>query len=235
MNNHERIPWISSHPVDVKRGTFIGEMSRLAMLSSNSSHYLDAIVELKNLYLGRGYPQPLVDTWIKNNMQQRWKNRLEERVEEHATLFTLKSQYNDAWLNVNAHQLLKSITDPWVEWQYAFENNLLGKEGQLPFNRGDFVRILNEWFPDYLMERSPQGNLGLTATWERSPVVKRVQHSDGSNVCLIGLNVAELIGSNTRLLVSRKRNRNLADLTNSWRRSLIYSEILDQDGLRTPL
>ena len=33
-SHQERIPWISHHPLDVKRGTFIGEMSRLATLCS---------------------------------------------------------------------------------------------------------------------------------------------------------------------------------------------------------
>ena len=35
-SHQERIPWISHHPFDVKRGTFIGEMSRLATLSSQN-------------------------------------------------------------------------------------------------------------------------------------------------------------------------------------------------------
>ncbi|MFL4368795.1 hypothetical protein, partial [Enterobacter asburiae] len=34
LNHKERIPWASHHPKDVKKGTYIGEMSRLATLSS---------------------------------------------------------------------------------------------------------------------------------------------------------------------------------------------------------
>ena len=38
-NSMQRIPWASHHPLDVKRGTFIGEMSRLATLCSRSEYY----------------------------------------------------------------------------------------------------------------------------------------------------------------------------------------------------
>ena len=50
-NYQERVPWISHHPLDVKRGTFIGEMSRLATLSITLSVYKDAIRGLVALYI----------------------------------------------------------------------------------------------------------------------------------------------------------------------------------------
>ena len=37
-SHQERIPWISHHLLDVKCGTYIGEMSRLATLCSKPSH-----------------------------------------------------------------------------------------------------------------------------------------------------------------------------------------------------
>src|SRR5580693_4225417 len=55
-NSQERIPWISAHPYDVKRGTFLGEMSRLATLSSKVEHYSAAMRGLVTLYIHRGYP-----------------------------------------------------------------------------------------------------------------------------------------------------------------------------------
>ena len=48
-SHQERIPWISHHPLDVKRGTIIGEMSRLAMLSSQVSDYKDSMKSLAAL------------------------------------------------------------------------------------------------------------------------------------------------------------------------------------------
>ena len=55
-NHQERIPWISAHPYDVKRGTFLGEMSRMAVLSSKEEHYNEALRGLVSLYIHRGYP-----------------------------------------------------------------------------------------------------------------------------------------------------------------------------------
>lgn len=66
-SHQERIPWISSHPLDVKRGTFIREMSRLALLCSLHSHYIDAISSLQGIYVKRGYPQNLITNWMTNN------------------------------------------------------------------------------------------------------------------------------------------------------------------------
>ena len=59
MNHRERIPWTSAHPKDVKKGTFTGEMSRLAVLSSKPEHYLEAIADLQNLYIACRYPTNL--------------------------------------------------------------------------------------------------------------------------------------------------------------------------------
>ena len=50
-NHQERVPWISHHPFDVKRRTFIGEMSRLATLSSTHDAYLEALRSLGGLYV----------------------------------------------------------------------------------------------------------------------------------------------------------------------------------------
>ena len=74
-NNLERIPWASHHPTDVKKGTFIGEMSRLATLSSKPEHYLEALKDLASLYVVRGYPVNLVKHWLKEYTAIRWRSK----------------------------------------------------------------------------------------------------------------------------------------------------------------
>ena len=69
-SHQERIPWISHHPLDVKRGTFIGEMSRLATSSSQVSDYKDSIQSLTALYITHGYPSDLVFHWLKDNITE---------------------------------------------------------------------------------------------------------------------------------------------------------------------
>ena len=65
-NHLERISWISHHPFDVKRGTFLGEMSRMASLCSSRELYNEAIHELQGLYIARGYPRGVI-----TNLDQR--------------------------------------------------------------------------------------------------------------------------------------------------------------------
>ena len=75
-NHLERIPWISHHPQDVKRGTFIGELSRLAVLSSTLSVYVESVQELVALYRKRGYPDDLLEIGSGNTCQNVGKRGL---------------------------------------------------------------------------------------------------------------------------------------------------------------
>lgn len=120
-NHQERIPWISAHPYDVKRGTFLGEMSRLATLSSRLDHYLAAMRGLVALYIRRGYPADEVHKWLYSNLSKRWKQRLEVHDPNRASnngadVLVLKTQYNLAWNYFNAHELGNVIFGYWREW-----------------------------------------------------------------------------------------------------------------------
>jgi len=64
-----------SHPLDVKRGTYIGEMSRLATLCSLHSHYIDAIKGLWFLIYRTRLPVEPDYNWTKSNIVGRWQNR----------------------------------------------------------------------------------------------------------------------------------------------------------------
>jgi hypothetical protein len=50
LNHLERILWTSHHPKDIKKGTFIGEMSRLATLNSSVDGYSESIHDLRLVY-----------------------------------------------------------------------------------------------------------------------------------------------------------------------------------------
>jgi len=115
-NHQERIPWISGHPLDVKRGTFLGEMSRLAVLSSKHDHYIEALTGLVSLYIHRGYPPDLVRNWLTSNMQVRWEKRLLNPPQTDAGTLVLKTEYNLAWNYFNAHEFGQVIFDYWGQW-----------------------------------------------------------------------------------------------------------------------
>jgi len=116
-NHQERIPWISAHPYDVKRGTFLGEMSRLATLSSTIDSYLAAMRGLVALYIRRGYPADDVHNWLYKNLSKRWESRLSQNDDhERAKVLVLKTQYNLAWNYFNAQKLGDVIFNYWKEW-----------------------------------------------------------------------------------------------------------------------
>ena len=119
-NHQERIPWLSAHPLDVKRGTFLGEMTRLATLSSKFEHYLAAMRGLVALYIRRGYPADEVHKWLYSNLTKRWNTKLDDRPTNNTTesteVLVLKTQYNLAWNYFNSHQLGDEIFGYWREW-----------------------------------------------------------------------------------------------------------------------
>jgi hypothetical protein len=123
MSHQERIPWISHHPLDVKKGTFIGEMSRLSTLSSTHSTYCHAIKSLATLYITRGYPSELVYSWVKNNIQERWIKRLNDNKVQRDQVLVLKSEFKTTWDYFNASELGNTILGFWRDWLQHAEDN----------------------------------------------------------------------------------------------------------------
>ena len=193
-NHQERIPWISAHPYDVKRGTFLGEMSRLATLSSKLEHYSAAMRGLVALYIHRGYPADEVHKWLYSNLSRRWDNRLADKpAPESADILVLKTQYNLAWNYFNSHQLGDTIFGYWREW----------------LERADTGNFNNEFPP-------PEKRDLRTSNWG-------TRETEG----LWDLRKTNIF--NSRVILSRKRTRNLLDLTNLWKKSVM--ENLEEQAL----
>lgn len=114
LNLRQRIPWASGHPLDVKRGTFTGEMSRLATLCTRRQEYREAVLDLAHLYIDRGYPIKLINKWIKLNLEIRWANRLRDPEERASSVFVLKSHFNPLWDSFNIHEMWDKIRSSWM-------------------------------------------------------------------------------------------------------------------------
>ena len=121
LNHRERIPWASHHPKDVKKGTFIGEMSRMAVLSSRIEHYSEAVADLRSLYVSRGYPFDLVRKWAKDNYGKRWNDRLTGPKSSSGEVFVLKTHFNPAWSAFNVHELGKVVTESWLSSLHKYD------------------------------------------------------------------------------------------------------------------
>jgi len=209
-SHQERIPWISHHPLDVKRGTFIGEMSRLATLSSIFTHYKDAIDSLVGLYIKRGYPSDLVLKWMKDNFKVRWEKRISvssNAEHEHNDVLVLKSSFNTAWNYFSAHELGDVVLGYWRTWCIqAAENHFNSNEG---FYRFD----------------SSIGDLELV-----DPELCSEYHSSDGPVMMPDIRKLDIL--NRRFIVSRKRTRNIFDLTSLWKKAAIqrFEEALHEEG-----
>ena len=191
-NHQERIPWISAHPYDVKRGTFLGEMSRLAVLSSKIEHYSEALKGLVTLYIQRGYPVDEVHKWLCSNVTKRWNERHTNRQVEprgSADVLVLKTQYNLAWNYFNATQLGDTIFNYWREW----------------LERADAGNF-DQQYP------APSSKDTRVSPWESGTDVPGQWDVRKTNLF------------NSRVIISRKRTRNMLDLTNLWKRSVIETQ-----------
>jgi hypothetical protein len=238
-NHLERIPWISDHPYDVKRGTFMGEMSRLATLCSRWEYYAAALRDLANLYQARGYPTHVIKAWLKANIKERWQKRLcVKSGEEHGSVLVLKTVFNHSWDWFNVGDLGSIITRDWDNSLSMFEEDRITPElctdtdlafsSAIPPNLCTFAggRTL-------VAEQVAELTAGTSSlTIGKAEVVGAVvgQHrnpnameEDGEIVEVARLaSVKELTQVyNARWMTSRKRTRNLFDITARWKRQVL--------------
>ncbi len=209
-NHQERIPWISHHPLDVKRGTYLGEMSRLATLSSTHSTYSGALEGLATLYIARGYPSELVHAWTRDNKTKRWENRLNEERREPGDVLVLKSEFNTAWNWFSAHELGSTVLGYWNEYvARAATGSFSFKFPKFSADRGGLDHVDNEFLSEFVTSS------GL---------------ADMPDITKTGI-------SNRRMIVSRKRTRNLFDLTSLWKKTVLAKmeeQVLDEDHNDAP-
>ena len=211
QHNHlERIPFISHHPIDVKRGTFLGEMSRLAALCSRYEYYQDAMHSLQGLYRARGYPTGLTSQWLRDNLSNKWEKRYESHAlnvetEEKATFVVLKSEFNPVLNYFNAKELGDTIVSEWRSAMEMWSNDKIPECYTDNWNLGKIwyqeERELGDSLPDSV--KTPKG------LNEQSPFLPDVTKLNSL--------------MRARWLVSRRRTRNLFDLTNMWKRIVLTS------------
>jgi hypothetical protein len=226
-NNHrERLPYISHHPQDVKRGVFIGELSRLAALSSSVDHYRDAVKDLVSLYIARGYPSGWIKQWNDANMERRWITRyessnLKEEEEEHGSFVVLKSTFNPTLNLFHANELAEAVVGEWRKYCNWYTLGV----GPVPK------------LASYKKEPGPvphAEDISYSRNLDESVVMyHNSQGSAGSGALRLG-DVTKLNSlMRARWVVSRRRNRNLFDLANMWKRTVLSSiqeDLFFEDG-----
>ena len=113
LNYYERLPFSSSHPLLVKRGAFLGEMSRMACLCSFKKDYKTAVYQVLDIYLHRGYPIGMLNFWMKNNYKSKWQSRVlkEKDTNEEQEHLWLKSEYNPLWSKIDLPRIFSTMSD----------------------------------------------------------------------------------------------------------------------------
>ena len=198
-SHQERIPWISHHPEDVKHGTFIGEMSRLDTLCSLQSDYKEALEGLAALYVTRGYQMDKVSYWINKYKQECWSKRLSEETKETHEVLVLKTQFNTTWNYFSALQLSDHIFGYWHGWIDQAKTGSFNKE--FP------------WYEDNF------GDLDWTG--------EQCLFMDDDFIGKLVPNITKINILNRKMIVSRKRTKNLFDYSNLWKRLVIEKMELD--------
>jgi len=150
LNHLERIPWNSAHPFDVKRGTFYGELSRIAVLSSEWSTYCSAVKECVMIYQSRGYPTTNLMNWIDAKLSSCWVERHapSRKSQPKGLLWVLKSRFNPAWEHFNVQVLRDRIVTQWLEsTQDSVQQCVQGRfivSRKATFQMRDMVNALNK-------------------------------------------------------------------------------------------
>ena len=147
------------------------------------------------MYAKRGYPLDLVKGWLRKYSAERWNKRLnEEKDSSRNEVLVLKSEFNTSWNYFSASQLGDTIIGFWREWLIRAERNQFSIA-----------------FPKF------SGRIGdLKDVSEK--LNSLVSTSDGLRPVPDLRKIGFL---DRRMIVSRKRTRNLFDLTSLWKKMVL--------------
>jgi hypothetical protein len=234
-NHLERIPWESSHPTDIKRGTFIGELSRLATLSSKLEHYLEAVHKLSNLYVSRGYPAKIVKAWRKQYVLKRWEVKDTPKTDREERVIVLKTVFNDVWDNFNVHDLeshmIQTVRKYTAIWRAREPNTYLRPSDEdflIPSSAlsGKNVDVFVEEFAGNTFSGRVYQDVVGELSDVTAPLLERsclcTDPDGGMREELFNLlNYEYWIFGDRRFLISRKKTKNLGDMVTRWRKSMV--------------
>lgn len=238
MSHRERIPWSSAHPLDVKKGTFSSEISRLATLCSRHETYVVQCQEAVNLYIGRGYPPKVVTSWLKSQQQKKWEDRIAVKAEVPTrTFFTLKTHFNDAWKHFHVGELETKIHSVWKQGmtpsqiQERRPPRLDGGIRKKPKSKAVNVVIAGPGVPG-------QSRLAFTLADGSDRRAEVNVEGRQPRTQLLGKALVEQKNfdewvNTGKFLVSRKKNTQLWDVTRHWNES-VWDNYLQSNGLRRP-
>jgi hypothetical protein len=116
MNRYQRIPWLSSHPKQVKKATYSAELARLARNSSHKEYYLQACEKFRDILLARGWPFKILRSWYREEGEKRWAQRFQQRKrDDTAPPLIIPSTYNLIWESVKMNPIRDAMHSALME------------------------------------------------------------------------------------------------------------------------
>lgn len=210
FNHMERMPWISPHPAHIKRASFIGELSRMALLSSDKSIFRESAHALAAVYADRGYPKDLIKQWLKQHADERWIARLAPRVQSRAeNPLVIKSEFNPAWHSFPIKDVENILHREWSAYRPTLEDELPEDPDvdglAIEHSRNPWVGPASAVGPIALGKRKRE---------EASAFTRRLKRLRADDSALVQY-------TERPVMLSRKRTLNLMDLTHIWRNNTL--------------
>ena len=144
-NQQAYLPWSSAHPMHVKKGLVMGETTRLSLLCSEESTFLEEVARFKEALCRRGYPAKALSTWTR---RVPWSRRLDilgaaRSTKERSADAPLRipTTYNPIWEHIDLGKVFDRVTESWrSEWSDRPSRLSLSQ------NRGEnLMDLLSSW------------------------------------------------------------------------------------------
>lgn len=232
MNLYQRIPWLSAHPKQVKKATFVAELARLARNSSHYEYYLQACSKFKDILRARGWPYKILHSWYKEEGDKRWAQRFTvQKSGEEAPPLVIPTTYNLIWENVRMEPVRQAMLSALTDYA-LIQGPLNGNatEEPLPSTPTEVST------PSSFGGVSQPSSLGNRWVGRRRPGTNDLSSSQGTPQPLPGVGTAAvdwMLGKlQRRLILAQGRTTSMFDMMNNLNRVVMMEEDNDMGFIR---
>ena len=145
----------------------------MARLCSYEKDYKTAVYQVRDIYLHRGYPVGMLNSWIKNNYKSKWQSRIlrEKETDEEQEHLWLKSEYNPIWSKIDLPRIFSTMSEALKRsFPSLNDNTRLRTSLRRTKNFFDWVNAFNKSILDVgertFREGTVETNLSSNEVWE---------------------------------------------------------------------
>ena len=145
----------------------------MARLCSYEKDYKKAVYQARDIYLHRGYPIGMLNSWIKNNYKSKWQSRIlrEKETDEEQEHLWLKSEYNPIWSKIDLPRIFSTMSDALKRsFPSLNDDTILRTSLRRTKNFFDWVNAFNKSVLDVgersFREGTVETNLSSNEVWE---------------------------------------------------------------------